>query len=606
MSEFKKLTDREHILMRPNMYIGKTTPETVSRYIDGSLQDVIIAPGLLKIIYELIDNSVDEYIRSGNKAAKKIEIVCEPSFVSVSDNGRGIPVELYESEWRPKVAWTEARAGTSFSENRVGPGANGVGSVVANIFSKKFTGITADGHNQCTVVCTDNMKNVSVRTKKSTKKGTTVTIEPDFERFGTERLTSDYIKVIKDRVRLLAVTYPDIEFIFNKEKIRYKKPDTYFDSYGGVYQKFAGDNFIAAIYPSESDEYTQRSAIDGLDLILGGTFEQILIREICNSLKEIIRKKHKLELSLSEIKRGIKLVFIGKNFQNMEFESQTKEKLTNSEKVVKNWLGDINYESIAKKLFGIQEFIDPIIQAKLAKQLAADQRAVTLALKKQGKKHIDKHLEAKSKNRDEKVLFLCEGDSAAGNGIKVRDIQKHGFFPLRGMPMNTFDAKHKDILENKELANIMAILGLRFGMTGSDIRKEIQYGRIGILADADVDGQGGITPLLLNFFYQWADLFEQNRIFIIPSPRYVLTKGKGASKKVEYFFDSESYEKNKDKFKGYETRYIKGLATLRDYEYSKVISEESNWINVRIDDPDSFRIMYSADVTPRKTLMSAG
>nr|DAH33771.1 MAG TPA: DNA TOPOISOMERASE IV, B SUBUNIT [Caudoviricetes sp.] len=111
--------------------------------------------------------------------------------------------------------------------------------------------------------------------------------------------------------------------------------------------------------------------------------------------------------------------------------------------------------------------------------------------------------------------------------------------------------------------------------------------------------------MLLNFFYLWPDLFAQNRIYIRPSPRYVLTKGKGASRKVRYFYDTETYEKEKNKYKGYEIRYIKGLATLRDYEYEEVISNESNWVHVTIDDPSAFRIMYSENVTERKKLMIA-
>lgn len=90
---------------------------------------------------------------------------------------------------------------------------------------------------------------------------------------------------------------------------------------------------------------------------------------------------------------------------------------------------------------------------------------------------------------------LISHNSAAGNGIKVRDPKKHGFFPLRGMPMNTFGAKHKDILDNKELSNIMAILGLKFGMSAGEISMGIEYGRIGILADADVDGWPSGQPI---------------------------------------------------------------------------------------------------------------
>lgn len=464
MEEFKKLTDREHMLTRPSMYIGKTVPENVTRFVNGKQELVTITPGLMKIVNEIVDNSVDEYIRSEGKYATKIKIICNNSSISVEDNGRGIPIERYQGEWRPQVAWTEAKAGTSFSVNRVGPGANGVGSVVANVFSLSFTGITNDGKNECIVQCEKNMSHIKTYVKKSTKKktGTKVTIIPDFNRFGVQNFDNDHIKILNDRIHLLAATYPEIEFTFNDTVIKYKNINEYFEQYGNNFLKISGKNFNAAVFPSENEEYIQRSAIDGLDMILGGTHEQIITRELCYALKDIIKKKHKLELNPAEIKRGIKLIFIGRSFPNMEFDSQTKERLTNSERVVKEWLDDINYQKYAKKLFEIKEFIDPIIHAKLAKQLAAEQRAVNLALKNQTKKHVDKHLEAKSKNPDEKILFLCEGDSAAGNGIKVRDPKKHGFFPLRGMPMNTFNAKQKDILENKELSNIMAILGLRF------------------------------------------------------------------------------------------------------------------------------------------------
>lgn len=490
MEEFKKLTDREHMLARPSMYIGKTVPENTIRFINGKQESVTITPGLMKIVNELVDNSVDEFIRSEGKKATKIKIVCNNSSITVEDNGRGIPVERYQGEWRPQVAWTEAKAGTSFSENRIGPGANGVGSVVANVFSTSFIGITNDGKNECTVQCEQNMSHIKTSIKKMLKKktGTSVTIIPDFTRFGVHCFDEDHIKILNDRICLLAATYPEIEFTFNDNIIKYKNINDYFEQYGNTFLKFSGENFNVAIFPSENEEYIQRSAIDGLDMILGGTHEQIITRELCYALKDIIKKKYKLEMNLTEIKRGIKLIFVGRSFPNMEFDSQTKERLTNSERIVKEWLGDINYQKYAKKLFEIKEFIDPIIQAKLAKQLAAEQRAVTIALKNQAKKRVDKHLEAKSKNPDEKILFLCEGDSAAGNGIKVRDPKKHGFFPLRGMPMNIFDVKQKDILENKELSNIMAILGLRFGMSAGEISMGIEYGRIGLLADADVDG----------------------------------------------------------------------------------------------------------------------
>lgn len=461
MEEFKKLTDREHMLLRPAMYIGKTIPESCTRFIKGTQEEVTISSGLLKIVNELIDNAIDEFIRSEGKAATKIEVTVDGITITVKDNGRGIPVEKYQGSWRPQVAWTEAKAGTSFSENRVGPGANGVGSVVANVFSKEFTGITCDGKSKCTVICSDNMQNIKTTVSKCTKRGTAVTIVPDYSRFGLTSFDSDHLKILEDRIHLLAVTYPEIVFVFNGTTIKYKNAVEYFKLYGEPFVNWSSENYVAAIFSSGGDDYIQKSSIDGLDLI-SGTHETLIARDLAYTLRDIIKKKHKLELSPLEIKRGLKLVFIGRNFPNMEFDSQTKEKLTNTEKRVREWLGSFDAIKIAKKIFTIKEIIDPIIEAKLAKQLAAEKRAVTIALKKQNKKHVEKHVEAKSRNREEKTLFLCEGDSAIGNLLKVRNPQKHGGFPLRGMPMNTFSATEKTMLDNKELSNIMAILGLKF------------------------------------------------------------------------------------------------------------------------------------------------
>lgn len=601
--KFQKLTDREHMLLRPAMYIGSVTPEETTRFVFETQKKITVSTGLLKIVNELIDNSVDEYIRAGFPKKMVISVHMTRESVTVEDNGRGIPVEKYNGQWRPQVAWTEAKAGTSFSVNRVGPGANGVGSVVANVFSQKFIGITRDGKNQCIVSCSDNMNKIKTKVSTNTDPtGTKVTIEPDFERFGITEFSQDYFDMIEGRLTLLAVTYPDICFKFN-DVLQNVKPKTYFERYGNDPVVFEGDDFVAAILPSDEEEYVQRSAIDGLDLIQGGTHETIISRELSYALRELIRRKHKIDLSPLEIKRGLKLIFIGKNFPNMEFESQTKEKLTNAEKDVKAWLGDIDYEKLAKKVFREESIIEPIIRAKLAKQMAAEQRAVALAMKKQAKKHVEKHIEAKAKDKSKRRLIICEGDSAIGALLKIRDPQIHGGFPLRGVPMNTFGATEKEMLDNKELANIMSILGLKFHMKGKELEESLEYGLIGIFCDADYDG-AFIATTLINFLYHWPDLFTQHRVFLIRSPRYILTKGKGANKKIIYFYDTESFEKSRQNYKGYEIRYAKGLATLRDCEYAESINNEENWIEVEIDDPKALEIMYSDNVQARKELMS--
>ena len=153
MEEFKVLNDREHLLLRPQMYIGSVTSEEQSRFIGGKLKQVTIVPSLIVISREIIDNAVDEYLRANEPKGYKISIQMNSISLSVEDNGRGIPVKIYEQEqkYQPELCWTRLKAGTSFSEERIGAGTNGLGSSATNCFSSLFIGETCDGKKYCRV-----------------------------------------------------------------------------------------------------------------------------------------------------------------------------------------------------------------------------------------------------------------------------------------------------------------------------------------------------------------------------------------------------------------------------------------------------------------------
>lgn len=166
MTDFKVLTDRDHILLRPAMYIGSTTLEEHQQFISGQWTELKYSSGLVKIINEIIDNSVDEAIRTKFKFANKIDVQINNEKVSVSDNGRGIPQDLIETPegeklLRPVLAWTRTKAGSNFSNDRVTVGMNGVGSSLTAIFSKEFTGITADGKNEVLVQINNNADDIN-------------------------------------------------------------------------------------------------------------------------------------------------------------------------------------------------------------------------------------------------------------------------------------------------------------------------------------------------------------------------------------------------------------------------------------------------------------
>ena len=467
---FEVLNDIEHTLRRPSIMIGSVVEQDLSMYINGKYTTMRIVPGLLVITREIIDNCIDEFIRSKGTAANKISITMTPMSLTVEDNGRGIPVEKYVNEannideWRPVLCWTKLKAGTSFSNHDKGPSANGVGASVANILSLYFSGETWDGKKYCRVQCRDNMSDVKINILDESKHptGTKVIIEPDFKRFGVECYSKDHIIATRDRIVALSSVYPEITFVFNGEKIKTRKPKEYLSMYGDKYVSYESENYFFAVFPTEVDEYYEQSVIDGLYIKNGGTHEAVISRELAYALKDIIKKKHKLEMSPAEIKRGFCLIFNARLFPNMKFDSQTKEKLINSEAEVKEYFGQIPYDKLAKEIFAVSEIIDPIIETKLAKQIAAEKRAVTLEQKKLAKKNVEKHIPAKSRKREETTLYLVEGDSALGSGIKVRDVNTMGFFPLRGLPMNTYGESEASILGNKELNNVMSILDVRF------------------------------------------------------------------------------------------------------------------------------------------------
>ncbi len=658
MAEFKVLTEREHILERPNMYIGQTTRQEYKRLIGGKFKNIVFSQGLIKITNEIIDNSLDEFLRSDMKFATKINITVDKSSFRITDNGRGIPVERYGDFWKPVLCWTQTKAGTSFSDERVGAGANGLGSVAANIFSRKFIGESHDGKNVCTVECEDNMTEIKVFTRSSKKRGCSVYTEPDFTRFGCDSYSEDDIAMLRERIVAVASANPEITFTFNSEVIKCKKSSDYMKSFGDEFVLHDTSGYFIGVLPSNNDEYIQYSVIDGLEFHSGGTHEEYISKGICNELRTLIKKAYKIDMTPSEIKRGLFLVINGRCFENMMFDSQTKERLTNTEAHVKKYFGAVPFLKIATNIMKKEEIIQPIIQTKLAKQAAVDARALTLAQKKLKQVNVLKHTKANSKNRSECVLLLTEGDSAAGMAKKVRNTETEGIYPLKGMPLNTFSASNKEIIENEELKNIMNIMGLTFDnqlykvsskkeivfckkndeikvgpkwLSFDDITKKPEqfsvhkssdekdfdvyytnvreklvrpaynYGGVGILVDADTDGTGGIMPLVVCFFSKWKELFESKQLYFISTPLVIENKGK--SKK--YFYSMKEYEDSRSSLKGYNIKYLKGLGSLVEVDYRFALENKDKWYVINIDDEDVLRIMFdSKAIQERKDIMS--
>ncbi|AUR85804.1 hypothetical protein NVP1081O_069 [Vibrio phage 1.081.O._10N.286.52.C2] len=594
MSEkFEILSDRMHVLRRPNMYIGSVNNESSQRFVLGEYREIEYVPGLIKIINEIVDNSLDEAIRTKFKFANVIDVKIEGNRVTVSDNGRGLPQDMIidsngKELLRPEAAWTRTKAGTSFDDERTTIGTNGVGSALTNFFSHQFTGTTCDGKNTVMVKCSNNGERTFVRTDKGGTQGTSVEFIPDFNRFGVFGISKQDELIIQDRLATLSVAFPEITFRYNG-----KKHAPTLKQYAKMFNTaVTHEDKNVAVFIAGSEEFRQNSFVNGVNTSSGGTHVDYFMNKLCDELIPMIKRKTKVNVPKPQLKNGLTLGLFIRDFVDPKFDSQTKERLTSSQAEVSPYLKDLSYDKIAKRVLAEDDIILPIIEALLAKQNAAEARELAKKQKSSQKAKVAEHIKASQPGG---TLFLTEGKSAIGYLIKVRDSKKHGGMPLRGKVLSTWGKRPAEIMKNKELCDIMSVLGLQLG--NPNIR-DMYYNDIGILVDADVDGKGSIFPLLLAFFYNWPELYKQKRIKFVRTPVVIATK----AKETQWFYSIEEYRKAK-LGKLWKIRYIKGLGSLTETEYKRVIVDPV-YDEIVIDDPTGFELLFGDNTDKRKEWMT--
>jgi DNA topoisomerase-2 len=586
--EVVKLTERAHILLRPGMYLGSSTLSTSKDYIieevfennekgvavsKGDMfvqKDVKYVPGLVKIFNELIDNSIDEYVRTNGEFATRIEVSIDSNTFSTKDNGRGIPVRKVKTPdgefYQPELAWTHARAGSNFKDDNSSTiGTNGVGSMIASVFSKSFVGISQDGTSKCTVKCFDNNEKIETKVTDSKQKGVQVKIVPDLERFGITEIDSNHIKMIEQRLHNLSVTYPGITFKLNGERIRLstKKFMTMFGTDGTTIEE---DNYIIGVFHSDTDDFKHFSLMNGLTLRAGGAHVDYITNGIVKNLREKIVKKYKT-IKPADIKRKLFLVTILKDFKGPQYETQTKEKLTNPTKDIQKHFDGLDLDKFADKVYKNKAVVDSIIDYfKIAEEFK----------KKQELNKLDKS--AKKKPKDEKFIppvgewkniFLCEGDSAQGSISSILGREGNGFYAMFGVPPNAYDMSIENIIKSDKMKSLQNILQLQFGKTE---QKNIPFDNIVIATDADLPGFF-IRGQLLGMLYRFGrNLFGEGKVKVLTTPLFLATDSK--EKIVAWFYnfeDQKKFEKENPKL-NYE--YKKGLGSWDQEELEHVIKHD--------------------------------
>lgn len=583
----RQLTEREHIILRPAMYLGAVDMTKIEDF--HLVEDQIIfteksyVPALIKSINEIIDNCVDVAIKTKFKTSNEIEITIKDNICSVADNGTGIPVvKNGDGIYNPDLCWGYARAGSNFDDdkNRDHMGMNGVGSFATNCFSKNFRGITDDSKKTFNILYTENaLKSEFKLSKSSGKTGTTVTFELDLEKFNVDAIDQVHIDIIKHRLVDLKASFPLINFKLNGKRIGINTFKKYVDLFSKESVIIKTNQYKFAIFPNNMDDFKHYTYLNGLKLPDGGSHIDYIMGQIVNRLREKIQKKFK-NIKPADIKNKLAFVGLFTGFRNPKFNSQAKEKITNSAAEITDYLGDIDYDAIALQIFKTKEFIDPITEIYRIKAEFKRRQDMKGLVKTTKKIKSEKYLPAIGKNHR---LFIAEGDSAIGGLSPVLGRNGNGFYALKGLPLNAIQATHQKFVKNVELSELFKIC------------KSEGYTEIIFATDADLDGIH-IRGLLMGFFHKYVPEFKGS-IGILSTPVKFIKKGK---KPIRWTYDinEELIPKSGEIFK-----YVKGLGTWNTPDLKAIIDKDglSNMIQmINFDNDELLMSWLDKDPEPRK------
>jgi len=539
------------------MYIGGIDFTTTSEFVLENNQiinkEISYVPGLIKIINEIIDNSVDVAIKTNFKFSTEISVTVTSAEVKVEDNGTGIPVVKNENgEYIPMVCWNRARSGSNFDddENRTQIGMNGIGSYATACFSTKFIGQTDDGKNSYTITILDNAATFKEAVGRTKKPGTSVTFYPDLARFNLTKIDEIHQNLIKQRLVNLSLSFPAITFKFNGKKINVATFKKYVALFNDNFEMFETEDYKFAILPNENDDFQQFSYVNGLKIPEGGTHVEIISGNVVSRIREKLLKKYKT-IKPGDIKNKLMVVAFLKNLKNPKFNSQAKEKITNSVSEVNKFFGDIPYDTIVAKILKNSAIMDPIVEVyKIKEELK----------RREERKGLDKAVKKVKSAKylpsigQKKYLFLTEGESATGGLTPVIGRKDSGYYELQGKPLNAYSAPQAKFTANKELSELYMVL-----------RNE-DYEYVVFATDQDLDGFH-IRGLLIGFFTKYLPEFK-GKLGFLNTPVIAIKKG---GKLVRWNYSLNDEVKLAP---GETSKYYKGLGSWKSEDLKHVMASD--------------------------------
>ena len=620
--QIQVLEGLEAVRRRPGMYIGSTGPN-----------------GLHHLVYEIVDNSIDEAMAGFGKEINVI--IHEDNSITVIDHGRGIPVEIHPKMGIPtvEVVLTVLHAGGKFGGGgyKVSGGLHGVGMSVVNALSTHLeVEIHRDGKIYRQRYERGNVASPLEECGKAKDTGTTVHFSPDPEIF-KEGIVYDF-NILKKRLRELS--FLNKELLITLEDKRDGKKEEYYHK-GGIidFVKFINENKtpvnpkviyfakekdgiqveIAMQYTDSYQELTYSYAND-IHTHEGGTHElgyKTALTRVINDYgrKNNIIKDKDQNLTGDDIREGLTTV-ISVKIPEPQFEGQTKTKLGNSE--VRGIVDSITGENLSTFLEENPSIARKIIDKanSAAKAREAARKARELTRRKNALENTSlpgKLADCSIKDPQFCELYLVEGDSAGGSAKQGRDRRFQAILPLRGKILNVEKARLDKVLSSDEIRNMITAMGCGVG-NDFDITKS-RYHKLVIMTDADVDG-AHIRILLLTFFYRhMRPLIENGYVYIAQPPLYKIKKGK-KDKHDQYFYSDEELDRyleslgsDREEIAGRLQRY-KGLGEMNPEQLweTTMNNETRTLLKVTVDDAmvadELFTVLMGDKVEPRREFIT--
>ncbi|KAG7839161.1 hypothetical protein KL942_003523 [Ogataea angusta] len=627
--QYQKLSQLEHILKRPDTYIGSVEKIESEQWIYNEQTEsmekktVNIVPGLFKIFDEILVNAADNKIRDPSMKKIDVKIDKENNVFSVKNDGKGIPVEIHTKEqiYIPELIFGNLLTSSNYDDDqkKVTGGRNGYGAKLCNIFSTEFTVRTADKNTQLLYTQTwrNNMSETGkpkISTMKKQEEYTEVIFKPDLTKFGMESLDDDILGVLRRRVYDLCGSVRGVKVSLNGQQLKVHNFRQYVELYVKALEKEKG-HLPAPVKTEDSEDgslppaplsqplptivhqvlndrwevafsisdgtFNQVSFVNSIATTAGGTHVELISNMLVTKIMEQIKKKSKTAIIKPiQIKNNM-FLFVNCLIENPAFTSQTKEQLTTRA----SQFGGKKLElpdSFVKKVLasGILESVMDIAQANADKALKKNDGSRKSRLT--GYPKLEDANKAGTKEGHKCTLILTEGDSAkslAVAGLAVVGRDYYGCYPLRGKMLNVREASTDQIMKNAEIQAIKQIMGLqhkkRYDLSNINT---LRYGHIMIMSDQDHDGSH-IKGLIINFLEtSFPGLLEIPGFlieFITPIVKVTILTGPDKNKKIS-FFNMPEYEEWRDtigKTCSYKQKYYKGLGTSLPTEMREYFSQ---------------------------------